>query len=191
MVVDVVLHLFVEDTLRPAELAGLPHEVWHVFGILALPLALLGLVAVYLGQADRAGRLGLWGFALLVLGMTVGAIYSTVFHGLFLPAIEGLEAGLFEELVDKTTAAQFYRGVLVQGLGLGLGAILFGSATIRAKVFPALSGWFFIAAALFAAANQVFSEGQLISRALFAMAFIWAGGMLMRQDRLASANPGW
>ena len=42
-------------------------------------------------------------------------MYSTVFHGLFLPAIESLQAGLFERLVDDTTAALFYRGVVVQG----------------------------------------------------------------------------
>lgn len=181
MTVDVVAHLFVDDRLEPAELAGLPHELWHVPGIIALPLALLGLMAIYLGQAEETGRMGLWGFVLLVLGMTVGAIYSTVFHGLFLPAIEGLQSGLFERLVDNTTAAQFYRGVVVQGLGLGLGAILFGLATIRGRVFPALTGGLFMAAALFATANQVFEEGQLVSRALFGLSFIWLGVELRRQ----------
>ena len=175
MAVDVFLHFFVDDTLAPAELAGLPHEMWHLPGMIALPLALLGLVAIYLSQAGETGRLGLWGFVLLVFGMTVGAIYSTIFHGLFLPAIEAVESGLFETLVDNTTAAQFYRGVIVQALGLGLGAILFGAATIRAKVLPGVAGWLFIAAAVFAAANQVFEAGQLISRGLFAVGFVWFG----------------
>ena len=175
MALDVLLHLFVDDTLAPAKLGGIPHEAWHIPGIIALPLALLGLVAVYLYQASKTGKLGLWGFGLLILGMTVGAIYSTIFHGLFLPAIEGLEPGLFEDLIDTTTAAQFYRGVVVQGLGLGLGAALFGVATIRAKVYSPVVGWLFIAAALLAAANQVFEEAQLVSRTLFALAFIWLG----------------
>jgi len=181
MGVDVLLHLFADDTLTTVELGALGHELWHVPGVIALPLALLGLVAVYLNQSGESGRLGLWGFVLLVIGMTVGAIYSTVFHGIFLPAIENVEAGLFEQLVDNTTAAQFYRGVVVQALGLGVGAILFGIATIRARVFPALAGWMFIAAALFAAANEVFAEGQLISRALFGAAFIWLGKDLHRR----------
>ena len=183
---DVVLHLFVDDTLTPAELGRLPHEAWHVPGIVALPLALLGLVAIYLRQSQESGRTGLWGFVLLVIGMTVGAVYSTVFHGVFLPAIESIEQGLFERLVDNTTAAQFYRGVVVQALGLGLGAVLFGVATIRAKVFPALTGWLFIAAAGFAAANQVWTEGQLVSRALFAVAFVWLGIDLLTR---APTNP--
>lgn len=113
-------------------------------------------------------------FPLLVLGMTVGAIYSTIFHGLFLPAIEGRGSGLFETLVDNTTAAQFYRGVVVQGFGLGLGAILFGVATARGRL-SAAAGWVFIAAAVLAGVNQVWVAAQLISRSLFAIAFVWLG----------------
>jgi hypothetical protein len=180
MALDLLAHLLVHDTLAPSTLAGLPHELWHVPGIVALPLVLLGLVAIYVAQAHRTGRLGLWGFVLLVFGVTVGAIYSTVFHGLFMPAIEGIESGLFETLVDSTTAAQFYRGVVVQGLGLGLGAALFGIATIRGGVFPPVGGWLLIGAALFAATNQVFPPGQLISRGLFAIAFVWLGAALRR-----------
>lgn len=183
---DVVLHLFVDDTLTPADLNGLAHEAWHAPGIIALPLVLLGLVAIYLAQARESGRNGLWGFVLLVVGMTVGAVYSIVFHGVFLPAIENIETGLFEKLVDNTTAAQFYRGVIVQALGLGLGAVLFGVATIRGKVFPVWTGWLFVAAATFAAANQVWAEGQLVSRALFAVAFIWLGIDLRK--RILSAS---
>jgi hypothetical protein len=119
--------------------------------------------------------LGLWGFVLLVVGMTVGAIYSTLFHGIFLVAIENVEAGLFERLVSKTTAAQFYRGFVVQALGLGLGAILFGVATIRAKVYRAAAGWMFVTAALFSAANEALPGGQLVGRALFGAAFFWMG----------------
>jgi hypothetical protein len=178
MAIDVVFHLFVNDTLEPTDVGGMAHEVWHVPGMVALPLMLLGLVAVYLRQSGETGYLGVWGFVLLVVGMTVGAMYSTVFHGIFLPAIENVEGGLFETLVDNTTAAQFYRGVMVQGLGLGLGAILFGAATIRGGVFPASTGWLLIAAALFAAANELFAEAQLVSRALFAAVFIWLGARL-------------
>jgi len=181
MAFDVLFHLFVDDTLTAEELGGLAHELWHLPGIVALPLALLGLVALYLGQSQQAGRLGLWGFVLLTIGVTVGAIYSTIFHGLFLPAIENVEAGLFETLVDNTTAAQFYRGVVVQALGLGLGAVLFGVATIKAKVFPSSVGWVFIAAAVFAGVNEVWAGGQLVSRSLFAVAFVWMGADLRKR----------
>jgi len=180
MLIDVVLHLFVDDRSKPSELGELAHELWHVPGIVALPLALLGLVAIYLAQAEKTGRLGVWAFFLLSVGMTVGAIYSTLFHGIFLPAIENVEAGMFERLVDNTTVAQGYRGFIVQALGLGLGAILFGVATIRGKVFPALTGWMFIAAATLMAANEVFPAGQLIGRVAFGAVFVWMGVELRR-----------
>jgi len=61
-----------------------------------------------------------------------------------------------------------------------MGAVLFGVGTIRGRVFPAATGWLFITAALFAAANQVFPEGQLISGALFALAIVWMGWALTR-----------
>ena len=187
MALDVIAHLFVDDTVTPESLLGLPHELWHVPGIVGLVLVLLGLVGIYLRQSEEAGAMGLWGFVLLTIGITIGAVYSSVFHGLFLPAIDSLESGLFEEFVDNTTAAQFFRGVVVQALGLGLGAVLFGWATIRSKVFTAAAGWLFIAAALFAGLNQVFAEGQLISRLLFAAAFVWLGALLMRPSADATS----
>lgn len=151
-------------------------------GILGLVLVLLGLVAIYLRQASGTGRIGLWGFVLLILGITVGALYSTIFHGLFLPALENLEPGLFERFVDNTTGAQFARGAIVQALGLGIGAVLFGIATIRRTMFPRWSGWLFISAALLAAANQVFPAGQLTSRFLFATAFVILGSVLLARS---------
>ena len=179
MALDVIPHLFVDDTDHPETLGGLAHEVWHVPGIVGIILVLLGLIAIYLRQADKTGGVGLTGFVLLVIGVTLGAAYSTVFHGLFVPAIEGVQVGLFEELLDSTTGAQNVRGIVVQAFGLGIGAILFGIATIRGKVLPAIGGWLFIAAALFAAANQFFDAAQLISRALFALAFIWLGSAVL------------
>lgn len=182
MAIDVLSHLFVDDRLQPARLAGMAHEVWHVPGILALPLALMGLMAIYVRQARQSGRAGVLAFALLVFGITVGAIYSTIFHGLFMPAIEEVRGGLFETLVTSPTTAQFYRGVAVQGLGLGLGSIVFGVVTMKTGVFARGAGVLLIGAALFAAANQVFPPGQLISRLLFAAAFVWMGSSLWRRD---------
>ncbi|MHC4163104.1 MAG: hypothetical protein ACYSUM_13330 [Planctomycetota bacterium] len=189
MAIDVVAHLFVEDTLEPSALGGLPHEVWHIPGIVGIILVLLGLIAIYLRQADQIGKVGLAGFVLLVVGITLGATYSTVFHGLFVPAIEGLQSGLFAELVDSTTVAQFVRGVVVQALGLGIGAILFGIATIRGRVLPAIGGWLFIAAAVFAAANEAFSEAQLVARVLFAVAFIWLGFAVLSAPMAGHRTP--
>lgn len=176
--IDVVAHLFVDDTLAPAELFGTAHELWHVPGIIGIVTALIGMIGIHLRQAPASGALGTIGFVLLLVGITLGAAYSTIFHAVFLPALEGLQPGLFEAFTDNTTTAQLIRGITVQAVGLGLGAIVYGIATIRANVLPAIGGWLLIGAALSAAANQAHDAAQLISRALFALVFIILGSAI-------------
>ena len=65
---------FVDDTLPTASLGGTAHELWHVPGIVGLPLALLGVIAIYVRQQEEAGKVGPWGLVLLPLGMTIGAM---------------------------------------------------------------------------------------------------------------------
>ena len=194
--VDAVAHLFVGDTTTPAELLGMSHELWHLPGILGIVAALIGLIAIYLSQAPQAGNLGNVGFVFLFVGVTLGAAYSTIVHAIFLPALEGVQEGLFEEFIDAPpTTAQIVRGLTVQAVGLGLGAILFGAATIRARVLPRPGGWLIIVAALFAAANEAIDAAQLISRILFAAAFVFLGSALINHhhhddDRQNTNNIG-
>lgn len=175
LAVDAAAHLAVDDTYQPAELAGLAHELWHVPGIVGVLLAMFALIGIHERQSDVVGRSGRAGFVLLFTGVALGAAYSTLFHGFFLPAVERLEPGLFEMLATSTTTAQNLRGVVVQAFGLGLGAILYGGATIRAGRLPAIGGWMLIGAALLAGANQAFDAAQLLSRFLFAAAFVGLG----------------
>ncbi len=189
--VDAVAHLFVGDTVTPAELLGMSHELWHLPGILGIMAVLIGLLAIYLRQAPQAGKLGGVGFVFLVVGVTLGAAYSTIVHAIFLPALEGVQEGLFEEFIDAPpTTAQIVRGLTVQAVGLGVGAVLFGAATIRARVLPRPGAWLIIIAALFAAANEAIDAAQLISRILFAAAFVFLGSALIndgpndRRERL-------
>lgn len=187
LVVDAIAHLFVDDTTTPTELLGLPHELWHLPGVIGITAALIGLLGIYLHQAPRAGKLGLVGFVLLFIGVTLGAAYSTIFHAVFLPALEGVQDGLFQEFIDTpATGAQAVRGITVQAVGLGLGAILFGAATIRAGVLPRLGGWLIVAAALFAAANEAFDAAQLISRVLFGAVFVLLGSAIVKDSKAVS-----
>lgn len=184
LAVDAVAHLFVDDTVSSEELLDLPHELWHLPGVVGIMAALIGLIGIHLHQATRAGKLGQVGFVLLTVGVTLGAVYSTVFHGIFLPSLERLQDGLFEEFIDNgTSAAQTVRGITVQAIGLGLGAILFGAATIRARVLPRLGGLLMIAAALFAAAQEALNGAQLISRLLFAATFLALGSAIVNDHR--------
>lgn len=178
--VDAVAHLFVADTDTPEELLGMAHELWHLPGVVGIMASLIGLIGIYIRQADRAGKLGQVGFVLLIVGVTLGAAYSTIFHAVFLPSLERFQDGLFKEFIDTpATTAQVVRGITVQAVGLGLGAILFGVATIRARVLPRLGGWLIIAAALFAAAQEAVDGAQLVSRLLFAATFLLLGSAIV------------
>ncbi|HKZ82713.1 MAG TPA: hypothetical protein VJ793_03540 [Anaerolineae bacterium] len=174
---DLAAHVVfsVDDTFRSARLWGMPHELWHIPGIAGVILALFGLMTIYARQAREAGWLGLVGFVLLIIGMVVGAAYSVIFHAIFLPALEQAAPTLLEGFLKSATPAEVVRGVVVQAVGLGLGALLFGLATVRARVLPPTGGWLFVAGALLAAANQVTPAAQLVSRLVFALGFVILG----------------
>jgi len=174
---DVAAHVLfgVNDTFRSAQLWGMPHELWHVPGVAGVVFALFGLMAIYARQAREAGWLGLVGFVLLFIGMVVGPAFSVIFHAIFLPALEQAAPTLVEGFLQSYTPAFVVRGIVVQAVGLGLGGLLFGLATVRARVLPPTGGWLFMAGALLAAANQVTLIAQLVSRLAFALAFVILG----------------
>ena len=164
------------DTVVWGRLGGLPPEVWQLPGMAGTVLALLGVIAIYACQADRAGRLGLAGFVLVVVGLAVGAVYSTVFNGLYVPWLAQHIPGDIETVVTAPpTAGMIVRGILVQAVGLGLGAILLGVATIRAGVLSAAGGWLLIAGAVLAAVSELTLVLRGLSVVGFAVAFIVLG----------------
>jgi len=174
LIVDLAAHLAIDfsDTFRSARLWGMPHELWHIPGIAGVVLALFGLMTIYARQAREAGRLGLVGFVLFIIGVVVGAAYSVIFHAIFLPA---LEQAVVEGFLKSPNPASVVRGVVVMAVGLGLGGLLFGLATVRARVLPPTGGRLFVAGALLAAANQVTPVAQLLSRLVFALGFVILG----------------
>lgn len=174
---DVAAHVLfgVDDTFRSARLWGMPHELWHIPGIAGVVLALFGLMTIYARQAREAGWLGLVGFVLLFIGMVVGPAYSVIFHAIFLPALEQAAPTLVEGFLKSPNPASVVRGVVVMAVGLGLGGLLFGLATVRARVLPLTGGWLFVAGALLAAAEPVMPFAQLGSRLGFALGFVILG----------------
>ena len=174
---DVAAHVLfgVDDTFRSAQLGGMPHELWHIPGIAGVVLALFGLMTIYARQAREADWLGLVGFVLLFIGMVVGPMYSVIFHAIFLPALEQAAPTLVEGFLKSPNPASVVRGVVVMAVGLGLGGLLFGLATVRARVLPLTGGWLFVAGALLAAAEPVMPFAQLGSRLGFALGFVILG----------------
>lgn len=114
----------------------------HAIGWVANSLLLLGLVGLYGRQAEKTGWLGLLGFVLAFIGVTVesGGNFSSV---TLMPDLAATVPDAFTTLMNRAPFA-FPVAVVVFGLTLivsrTLGFLLFGIATMRANVLPPLGG---------------------------------------------------
>lgn len=103
----------------------------QMLALLGLALITIGLPGVYAREADESGPLGLISFVVTFGGllMTFGVAWSEPFLGPFL-------AKVAPDVLESETSGVFLAGVIV-ALGLfGVGWLLFGVASLRAKVLP-------------------------------------------------------
>lgn len=98
--------------------------------LLAMLLLLMGLVALFVRQADVFGTLGLAGFLLALVGtaMAVGALWSQVF---VVPRVAEVAPAIAD-----TGSGSVLAGFLLSFLLFGAGWLVFGVATFRTRVFP-------------------------------------------------------
>ena len=98
--------------------------------LLAMALLLIGLVALFVRQAEAFGALGLTGFVLALLGTTLaaGAAWSQVF---VVPRLAEVAPAVADQGAGSVLA-----GFLLSFLVFGVGWLVFGVATLRARVFP-------------------------------------------------------
>ena len=96
--------------------------------LLSTALLLLGLVGLYTSQSQATGLLGLVGFLTTFLGtvLLVGALWFMVFGT---PSLAAQDPELAESELGQT-------GYLLMLLFGAVGWVLFGVATLRARVYP-------------------------------------------------------
>jgi hypothetical protein len=102
--------------------------------LLSTVLLLVGLVGLYVGQLESAGLLGLVGFLATFLGnvLVAGAIWEATFVVPWL-------AWETPELLNEAPTGWLALGFISSYTLAGLGVILLGVATIRARVFPTVA----------------------------------------------------
>ena len=111
--------------------------------LLAITALLVGFAALYVRQADRAGRLGLVAYLATVVALVLLA--GTMFTDLF---VSGALAQHAPGIVDGTEEnARMSMGFLL-AWAMNLTFVLLGAATLRARVFMRLVGWALIAMGL-------------------------------------------
>jgi len=136
------------DPEGPAMLAAYAQasQPIHLMLFFAVMLVLLGLPGVYARQSEQTGLLGLVGFLLLFFGVPLVDLIHSVVDFAILPAV--VEQAPDQAMSVVLAAFEDPSWAILQMLGfplLGLGVIVFGIATIRARVFPRWSGWVLVA----------------------------------------------
>ena len=115
----------------------------HLILFVSWVLAMLGLPALYLTQAARAGRLGLVAFV-VTMGATAYHLYLTLYEASAVPVVADSPGA--QALVGEGGALAHGAGALGPLAGiLLLGFPLLGIATLRAQVLPRIVGWLQIA----------------------------------------------
>lgn len=114
--------------------AGTPFFVAVLVGIAGGLLAVLGVTALYVGQARQAGAFGLVGY----LGGVISAVM--LFAGLWtagfvFPTLAVEDPALLDAINEGEVAGPFGASFLVSGMLQSLGLILFAIASFRARVY--------------------------------------------------------
>jgi hypothetical protein len=150
--------------------------VWSV-------LLVIGLPGPYLRQATRAGALGFAGFVLLSLGLLLGGVAFGIVQITDWPYLAQSAPKLLPSGGTGPTSG-FILWILVPLLLLGLGNILLGIATLRAKVFSRWIGILLITAGvLFLVSLAPIPFIDLITNLVFFVAFAWFGYALVAQGK--------
>ena len=114
-----------------AYILGPTHAITGVASVVAFGLLVLALVAIYDREASSAGWFGFIGFAAALLG-TIFMTGDWWYEAFAVPRIA--------EVVPETIPTFVGGRLLMGGIGsfvlLGIGWVLFGAASMRARVFP-------------------------------------------------------
>jgi hypothetical protein len=136
--------------------------------LVAALLALLGLVGLYVDQAQEAGTLGLIAFVLAFVGgmMATGSAWSEAFFG-------GWLARSAPELLSAEPSGALAAGVLLTYVLFTLGWFLFGLASLRAGVLPRGAAVVLMIGALWFLVSDI--AGLPLSMVIYGAALAWMG----------------
>ncbi len=134
--------------------------------LLAVILVLGGLVGLYARQSEEAGLLGVVGFLVAFLGtaLMVGAAWNQAF---FTPGLAETPVGLV--LLEQGLTGWVNFGFTLTFLLVSLGWLVFGVATLLARVYPRPAAVLLIIGALISLIPLSYTE------VLLAAAIAWLG----------------
>jgi hypothetical protein len=134
----------------------------------------MGLVGLYARQSDAAGPLGLAGFVVAFLGTAL--VTSLFWASLFIVPTLAVEAPV---LLDEGPPPGFFFTLIT----FSVGWLLFGVATLRARVYPRIAAIVLIIGAVLAMLPLPFTEVVL------AVAVAWLGFALFTGREASIEQP--
>lgn len=142
--------------------------------LLGAALVLLGLVGLYARQAEDSGKLGLAGFLLAFLGtaLLTGLMWTQAF------VVPGLAA---EAPVLLETEPL---GSMLSFIAFTVGWLVFGVATLRARVYPRAAAILLIIGAMLPFAGFVLPASAFV----FGIAVAWLGLSLWTREAAATGQ---
>lgn len=176
ILLDVAFFVFFGD--QPERVAAAT-PTWLILldlSIIANYLALLALIGLYARQAEGAGRFGLAAFVIASFGtvMNVGFNWG---GGFIIPALTSA-APEFLDQVAEAPPGIVAAGFISTFALFALGWLLFGIASLRAKIFPAFPLWLLMIAAILGLVSRIADLG--IPGVLFGAALAWLGWRLWK-----------
>lgn len=183
----------------PDVLASVTTEAWAIITSVKTVMCLfflIGITGLYARQVERAGRLGLVGFILFALSwwLQTGFVFA---EALILPTLAttapkfvesylGIVNGLPGEMNIGALPAVY--GVV--GITYLFGGLLFGLATVRARVLPIWpAGLLAVTAAVTPAAALLPHAIQRFAAVPMGIALIWLGYALWSERRALATQP--
>jgi hypothetical protein len=145
VVLSILEFLFFGGQSDSAAVASSAWLIVEVAYVLASTLLILGLVGLYMLQAEPAGRLGLIAFLVALTGtvMLAGADWSAAFFGPWV-------AEAAPELLVAEPGGTMAVGITLTLVLFALGWFLFGLASLRAEVLPRGSALLLVVGAVLA-----------------------------------------
>lgn len=173
-IINATDYIFRPATNDPLLLYANPQFGPEAIQFLGSLLFLLGLPAMYAYQAERAGKFGLISFVICFLGYASLEIGSKPMFGLIFPLLANNPAtqSLIASGGELDKYSPFLMYYLPSLVTVNLGLLLFGIATIRARVYPLTTGILMISGVV-----GVFIYEPL-GMLLISIGFVWCGLIL-------------
>lgn len=146
---------------------------------IAVFLGLLGLIGLYLRQADQAGRFGLAAFMIASFGTVLNIGFNWA-GGFIVPALTSAAPDFLDQVAEAPPGIVAAGFISTFSL-FALGWLLFGAASLKARVFPALPLWLLAIGALIGLVSRFVGLG--IPNILFGVALAWLGWRLWAEKQ--------